>query len=149
MFVNIFSALGQCDKGGCVSRYPPRSSFHKWRCFRVGGHTWSLADKTNYHNLFVVVLFTEHSWLLLLFIIFFLLRSRRTIPFRHTSSLLRPLVDFLASALFSPVLSSEGPWENGATNTLCVVVWAWGGVEPCAEGEKTDPAFSNAVKMFA
>ena len=29
VFVSIFSALGQCDKGGCVSRYPPRSSFHK------------------------------------------------------------------------------------------------------------------------
>lgn len=48
-------------KGGCVSRYPPRSSFHKWRCFRTGGYTWTLADKINYCNLFVVVLFTEHS----------------------------------------------------------------------------------------
>lgn len=61
------------------------------------------------------------------FFFFFLLRNRRTISFRHSSSLLCPLVDFIANVLFSWVVSSEGYWMNGTTNTFCVVVvWKQG-----------------------
>lgn len=141
IFWNIVFMGPNVLRGGSIFWYPPRNSFHKWRCFRVGGPwpTWPIADKTNYCNLSVAGLFT---WCPLN--AFFLFRNRRTIPFRHGSSFLCPLVGLIASALFSWVLSSEGRCKHMMSGDGMGAGKAWGKKRT----QRNRDAFNNAVKIL-
>lgn len=99
---DIFWASGEGDGGGSVSRIYPESHSTNEDVLELVDH-WAVTDKTNYHHLLVMSCL-QHA----IACFFFLPYLEIEYPHSDVRGLLCPLVEFMASDLFSQAPSSEG-----------------------------------------